>query len=64
MSDILIHTEGGVTTLTLNRVGRKKSLTAAMYGQLADALMPLRGRRLRAQRRLLREGRDVSWEFS
>ena len=38
MSDILIHTEGGVSTLTLNRVQRKNSLTAAMYGQLADAL--------------------------
>ncbi len=38
MSDILSHHEGGVTTLTLNRLQRKNSLTAAMYGQLADAL--------------------------
>jgi enoyl-CoA hydratase/carnithine racemase len=38
MSDILSHHEGGVTTLTLNRLQRKNSLTAAMYGRLADAL--------------------------
>jgi enoyl-CoA hydratase/carnithine racemase len=38
MSDILIHTEDGVTTLTLNRLARKNSLTAAMYATLADAL--------------------------
>ncbi len=38
MSDILSHTEDGVTTLTLNRVARKNSLTAAMYADLADAL--------------------------
>jgi enoyl-CoA hydratase/carnithine racemase len=38
MSDILSHHEAGVTTLTLNRLQRKNSLTAAMYGQLADAL--------------------------
>lgn len=38
MSDILIDHEAGVTTLTLNRLQRKNSLTAAMYGQLADAL--------------------------
>lgn len=38
MSDILVHTEDGVTTLTLNRLARKNSLTAAMYDSLADAL--------------------------
>lgn len=38
MTDILIHAEGGVTTLTLNRPERKNSITAAMYGALADAL--------------------------
>lgn len=38
MSDILIHTENGVCTLTLNRLVRKNSLTAAMYATLADAL--------------------------
>ena len=38
MSDILTHTEAGVTTVTLNRVAKKNSLTAAMYTQLAEAL--------------------------
>ena len=38
MSDILVHTEAGVTTLTLNRLERKNSITAAMYAALADAL--------------------------
>ena len=38
MSDILIHTEAGVTTVTLNRVDKKNSLTTAMYTALADAL--------------------------
>ncbi|MBY0455047.1 MAG: enoyl-CoA hydratase [Burkholderiaceae bacterium] len=37
-SDILVHTETGVTTVTFNRVERKNSLTAAMYAALADAL--------------------------
>ncbi|MDF1486377.1 enoyl-CoA hydratase [Ramlibacter sp. H39-3-26] len=36
--DILVHTEAGVATITLNRVERKNSLTAAMYTALADAL--------------------------
>ncbi|WP_309680616.1 enoyl-CoA hydratase [Polaromonas sp.] len=36
--DILAHTDAGVTTLTLNRVDKKNSITAAMYGALADAL--------------------------
>jgi len=38
MSDILTHTEAGVTTLTFNRLDKKNSITAAMYGMLADAL--------------------------
>lgn len=38
MSDILVHTEAGVMTLTFNRVARKNSITAAMYAALADAL--------------------------
>lgn len=38
MSDILVHTEAGVTTLTLNRLDRKNSITAAMYQAMADAL--------------------------
>lgn len=38
MSDILTHVEAGVMTLTLNRLSRKNSLTAAMYATLADAL--------------------------
>jgi enoyl-CoA hydratase/carnithine racemase len=38
MSDILVHTEAGVMTLTLNRVDKKNSLTASMYAALADAL--------------------------
>ena len=37
-NDILIHTEAGVMTLTLNRLERKNSITSAMYGVLADAL--------------------------
>jgi len=36
--DILVHTEGGVTTITLNRLDRKNSITADMYGAMADAL--------------------------
>ncbi len=38
MSDILHHIEDGVLTLTLNRVAKKNSLTAAMYAELADRL--------------------------
>ncbi|MGE0331411.1 MAG: enoyl-CoA hydratase [Ramlibacter sp.] len=38
MSDILSHTEAGVTTITLNRVDKKNSITADMYGAMADAL--------------------------
>ena len=39
MTDILTHTEAGVTTLTLNRVDKKNSITAAMYAAMADALV-------------------------
>jgi enoyl-CoA hydratase/carnithine racemase len=38
MSDILIDTTAGVTTLTINRPDKKNSLTQAMYGALADGL--------------------------
>ena len=38
MSDILTHSEAGVMTITLNRPERKNSITAAMYGAMADAL--------------------------
>ena len=38
-SDILTHTESGVMTVTLNRVDKKNSITAAMYGAMADALV-------------------------
>lgn len=37
-NDILVHSEAGVMTLTLNRVDKKNSITAAMYGALADGL--------------------------
>ena len=37
-NDILTHVEGGVMTITLNRLERKNSITAAMYGAMADAL--------------------------
>ncbi len=37
-TEILTHTEGGVTTVTLNRLQRKNSITSAMYGAMADAL--------------------------
>ena len=35
-NDILVHTEAGITTITLNRVDKKNSLTRAMYATLAD----------------------------
>ncbi|MFN4359215.1 MAG: enoyl-CoA hydratase [Hylemonella sp.] len=38
MSEILIHTEAGVCTLSFNRLERKNSITAAMYATLADAV--------------------------
>ena len=37
-NDILTHVENGVMTITLNRLDRKNSITAAMYGAMADAL--------------------------
>jgi enoyl-CoA hydratase/carnithine racemase len=40
--EVLQHLEAGVLTLTLNRVEKKNSLTAAMYQQLADALKAAR----------------------
>lgn len=38
MSDILEHAEGGVMTLTLNRLARKNSITSDMYAALADGV--------------------------
>jgi enoyl-CoA hydratase/carnithine racemase len=38
MSDILVHTEAGVCTLTFNRPDKKNSITAGMYAELAEAL--------------------------
>lgn len=43
MTDILLHTEAGVTTITINRIDRKNSLTQAMYGAMADALLAATG---------------------
>ena len=36
--EILTHVDAGVMTLTLNRVGKKNSITSAMYGAMAEAL--------------------------
>ena len=38
LPEILTHVDAGVMTLTLNRLERKNSITAAMYGAMADAL--------------------------
>ncbi|MGH6781746.1 MAG: enoyl-CoA hydratase [Sphingomonadaceae bacterium] len=38
LAEILSHVDAGVMTLTLNRVDKKNSITAAMYGAMADAL--------------------------
>ena len=38
MTEILSHMDGGVLTLTFNRVDKKNSLTEAMYTALADAV--------------------------
>ena len=38
MSEILTHVDAGVTTLTINRVEKKNSLTAAMYAALAQGI--------------------------
>ncbi len=37
-ADILTHVEAGVMTITLNRVDKKNSITAAMYASMADTL--------------------------
>ena len=37
-TDILVHAEAGVSTITFNRADKKNSLTKAMYATLADAL--------------------------
>ncbi|MEO8655080.1 MAG: enoyl-CoA hydratase [Ramlibacter sp.] len=36
--EILVHTEGGVMTITLNRLERKNSINLAMYGAMADSM--------------------------
>lgn len=41
-SDILVHTEDGVCTLTFNRAAKKNSITQAMYGAMAEALAAAR----------------------
>ena len=38
MSEILVATQAGVTTVTINRPERKNALTRAMYAALADAI--------------------------
>jgi len=38
MSDILVHTEAGIVTISFNRLERKNSITSAMYASMADAL--------------------------
>ncbi|MDH5205961.1 MAG: enoyl-CoA hydratase [Hylemonella sp.] len=38
MSDILVHTENGICTLSFNRLARKNSITAAMYEALTAGL--------------------------
>lgn len=38
-NDILIHVESSVMTITFNRVEKKNSITSAMYGTMADALV-------------------------
>src|ERR1700752_138368 len=38
MSDVLIETEEGVTTIAFNRPEKKNAITDAMYGAVADAL--------------------------
>lgn len=42
-NDILTHVESGVMTITLNRLDKKNSLTSAMYGAMADALVQAEG---------------------
>jgi enoyl-CoA hydratase/carnithine racemase len=38
MSEILVHTEDGVRTVSFNRVERKNAITTAMYATMADAV--------------------------
>lgn len=38
MTDILIHTESGIRTITFNRLDKKNSITSDMYATLADAV--------------------------
>jgi enoyl-CoA hydratase/carnithine racemase len=38
MSDILIHNDAGILTLTFNRVDKKNAITQPMYQAMADAL--------------------------
>ena len=38
MSDILVHTEAGVCTISFNRLARKNSITSDMYAAMADAM--------------------------
>jgi enoyl-CoA hydratase/carnithine racemase len=43
MSDILIHHDAGICTITLNRVEKKNSITTVMYQTMADALAAAQG---------------------
>jgi enoyl-CoA hydratase/carnithine racemase len=56
-NDILVHAEAGVLNVTLNRLERKNSLTAAMYAALADALE--RAQQDAAVRVLLLQGHET-----
>ena len=38
MSEILVHTENGVRTVSFNRLERKNSITSAMYAAMAEAV--------------------------
>ena len=38
MSDILTHFDAGVTTITLNRLDKKNSITGDMYAAMAKAI--------------------------
>ena len=38
MSDILLHSDAGVMTLTFNRLDKKNSITGDMYAALADGI--------------------------
>ncbi|MBL0423808.1 enoyl-CoA hydratase [Ramlibacter alkalitolerans] len=42
MDEVLVHSEAGVMTLTLNRLARKNSITGAMYAALAEAVAQAR----------------------